>query len=135
MVKTAFNGKQILRGFVLVGAALLATSAFAANKGTFELKRPTQVAGHELAAGTYKVQWDGSGSEVQLSIMQGNKQVASTNARVLQVPVAPQGDSALITMNPDGSRTLAQLRFRGKAIALELKNEGGGEAGASSSGQ
>ncbi len=134
-MKTAFNRKQILRGLVLVGAALLATSAFAVNKGTFELKHPTQVAGHELAAGTYKVQWDGSGSEVQLSIMQGNKQVASTNARVLEVPVAAQSDSALITMNPDGSRNLAQLRFRGKTMALELRTDGGGESGASSAGK
>ncbi len=132
MVKTAFNGKQVLRGLVLVGAALLATTAFAANKGSFELKHPTQVAGHELAAGTYKVQWDGSGTEVQLSIMRGSKQVATTNARVLQVAVAPQGDSALITLNPDGSRTLAELRFRGKAMALQLANEGGGQGGASS---
>ena len=134
-MKTAFNRKRILRGLVLVGAALLATSAFAVNKGSFELKHPTQVAGKELPAGTYKVQWEGSGSEVQINILQGSKQVTSATAHVVSMPAAPQSDSALITMSPDGSRTLAQIRFRGKTMALDLSSAVASSTGSAGSAQ
>jgi hypothetical protein len=113
---------------------LLATSAFAANKASFRLMQPTQVAGKQLPAGNYNVQWEGSGDNVQLNIMRGKNQVASTTAKVVSIPSAAPNDSALINNNPDGSRTLAQIRFHGKAFALDLTGEGAG-AGSSGAGR
>ena len=128
------NNSRVAQRILLASALLFATSAFAANKGSLELHHPTQVAGKELAAGNYNVQWEGSGDNVQLSITQGKKQVASTTARVVQTQNTATTDSALITMNPDGSRTLAQIRLRGKPFALDLNGQGGG-AGASGAGR
>ena len=51
-------------------ALLLATSAFAANKGSLQVQEPITVNGTKLAAGDYKLQWDGTGPSVELSIMQ-----------------------------------------------------------------
>lgn len=128
-MKAAMSGMRISKVVLLASTILLAASAFAANKGSFELQHPALVAGKQLAPGTYKVQWEGSGDQVQLNIMQGRKAVATTTAHVMQVEVAPANDSALINTNPDGSRSLAQLRFRGKKFVLEIANEGGGAAG------
>ena len=96
--------------------------------------QPTQVAGKQLAAGSYKIQWDGSGDQVQLSILQGKKEVASTSARVVQIQSPSPNDNALITVGSDGTRTLSQIRLRGKTFALELGGEGSG-AGSSGSGR
>jgi hypothetical protein len=134
VVKSEFSRVTALRGLVLACAVLLATSAFAANKGSFELMHPTKIAGTELAAGAYKVQWEGSGNEIQLSILQGKKQVASTNARIVQTQSASPNNSAFVTVNPDGSRSLSQIRFRGKTFALDLTGAGTG-AGSGGSGK
>jgi hypothetical protein len=123
-----------MQTLVLACAVLLATSAFAINKGSVQLMHPTQVAGKQLAAGSYKIQWDGSGDQVQLSILQGKKEVASTSARVVQIQSPSPNDNALITVNPDGTRSLSQIRLRGKTFALDLGGEGSG-AGASGSGR
>ena len=130
-MKTQFNGVSALRGLVLAGAVLLATSAFAANKGSFELMHPTQVAGKVLPAGTYKVQWDGSGDEAKASILQGSKEVAAVAVRVVSIDGPSATSNALINVNADGSRSLSQIRFRGKAFAIDFGASG---AGAGSSG-
>lgn len=126
VVKTVSNNSRIFRGMVLACAVLLATSAFAANRGSVQLSQPTQVAGKQLAPGTYSVQWDGSGNDVQLNFMQGKKQVASTTAHIVAMQPAAQADNALINVNSDGSRSLAQIRFRGKTFALDLTGDGSG---------
>ena len=123
-----------MQALVLACGVLLATSAFAANKGSVQLMHPTQVAGKQLAPGSYKIQWEGSGEQVQLSIMQGNKEVASTTARVVQIQPRSPNDNALITVGADGTRSLSQIRFRGKTFALDLGGEGSG-SGSSGSGR
>lgn len=132
-MKAVFNRVK-LHSLVLVGALLLATSAFAINKGSVQLMHPTQVAGKQLPAGSYQLKWDGSGNEVQLSILQGKKEVASTSARVVQIESPSANDNALVTVNADGTRSLSQIRFRGKTFALDLGGEGAG-AGSSGSGR
>lgn len=135
-MKAATSGKRISQCILLASTVLLAAGAFAANtnKGSLELQRSAQVAGKELAPGNYKVQWEGSGDQVQLSIMQGSKSVLTTSARVVRMQAAASNDNALINVNPDGSRSVAEIRFRGKKFALELNGEGAG-AGASGSGR
>jgi hypothetical protein len=133
-VKAVFNQVTSMQTLVLASAVLLATSAFAVNKGSVELMHPTQVAGKQLAAGSYKIQWDGSGDQVQLSIRQGSKEVASTSARVVQIQSPSPNNNALITVNPDGTRSLSQIRLRGKTFALDLGGEGSG-SGSSGAGR
>ncbi len=40
-------------------ALLVASSAFAANKGSLHVSSPEDVAGKQLAAGDYSVRWEG----------------------------------------------------------------------------
>lgn len=125
-MKASDRYTRVLQGLVLACAVLFAASAFAANKASFDLQHPTQVAGQQLAAGSYKVQWDGTGNDVQITILRGSKQVATTNAHVVEMKAKSPETSALVTVNPDGSRSLSQIRFRGKAFALDLGSEGAG---------
>jgi len=66
-------------------ALLLATSAFAANKGSLTVQEPMTVNGTQLKPGDYKVEWDGNGPSVELSITQGKKVIAKVPAHVVNL--------------------------------------------------
>jgi len=111
------------KGLVLGLALLLATSAFAANKGSLQVSDPVTVSGKQLAPGAYTVKWEGNGPNVELNILQGKKVVATMPARLIDLNRSADGDSAVVRKNDDGSRTLAEIRFAGKKYALALGNE------------
>lgn len=117
-----------LAKFAVLGlAVLLATGAFASNKGTLNVQETVQVNGQQLPAGEYQIRWDGSGSDVQLSFMRGKKEVAKTSARMVELPEKSQYDSAVID-HSNGGASVSQLRFAGKKFALAI----GGEASSAS---
>ena len=117
-----------LAKFAVLGlAVLLATGAFAGNKGTLSVQEAVQVNGQQLPAGEYQLRWEGSGSDVQLSFMQGKKEVAKTAAKVIDLEKAFPYDSAVIDRSSGVS--LSQVRFAGKKFALTI---GGSEASAMS---
>jgi hypothetical protein len=122
-----------LAKFAVLGlAVLLATGAFASNnKGTLNVQEAVQVNGQQLPAGEYQVRWDGSGSNVQLSIMQGKKEVAKTSARVVELEQKSPYDSAVIDHN-SGNASVSQLRFAGKKFALAIGGEASGTSASSS---
>ena len=134
-MKAVLSRNRILQGILLASAVLLATSAFASNKASFELQHPTQVGDKQLAPGTYTVQWQGSGDQIQMNILQRNKEVASIPGHVVTMEAASPYDSALVNVNQDGSRSLSQIRFRGKKFALVVNDTGGAGAGSAGAGR
>jgi hypothetical protein len=118
---------------LVVGLALtLASSAFAASKANLTLNNPTSINGTKLKAGDYKLEWDGSGPNVEVSIMQGKKVVAKVPAKVVDLNQSSANDAALLKQNSDGTTTLAGARFQGKKFALELgETSDGMQAGSS----
>jgi hypothetical protein len=117
------NVSRISKGLLLGLALLLATSAFAASKGSLAVVDPVTVAGKQLAAGEYKLTWDGSGSSVQLNIMQGKNVVATVPARVIELNSPASNSSAVVSSNSDGSKSLSEIRFSGKKYALAIGQE------------
>jgi hypothetical protein len=112
------------KGLLLGLALLLATSAFAAaNKGSMQLLNPVTVSGKQLPAGDYSVKWDGTGPNVELNILKGNKVVATTPARLIDLSQKPNGDAAVVKNNDDGSKSLSEIRFGGKRYALAIGQE------------
>jgi hypothetical protein len=118
---------NISKGLLLGLSLLLATSGFASNihsyKGSLELQNSVTVSGKTLPAGSYSVKWEGTGSNVQLSILQGRKVVASTSARVVDLEQSSNADNAVLKNNGDGSKSLAEIRFGGKKYALAIGDE------------
>jgi hypothetical protein len=114
------KASRMYKGLLLGLALLLATSAFAANKGSLKVNDPVTINGKQLAAGEYKVSWDGSGPSVELHIMQGKNVVATVPAKMVDLPRAASDDGAVVNTNGDGSRTLSQIRFSGKKYALAI---------------
>ena len=122
------------KGLLLGLALLLATSAFAAsNKGSMQLLDPVTVSGKQLPAGDYSVKWDGSGPNVELSILRGSKVVATTPARLIDLNQKTNGDAAVVKKNDDGSKSLSEIRFGGKRYALAIGQETASMEGSGSS--
>lgn len=110
----------VSKSLLMALALLLATGAFAASKASLELNNPVTLNGTTLKPGDYKVQWEGTGPNVELSITKGKHVVAKTTARMVDLP-APAANSAAVTMkNDNGPNSLTGLRFQGKKFALDL---------------
>jgi hypothetical protein len=110
----------ISKTLALGAALILASSAFAATKASLSLNGPVVVNGTKLKAGDYKLAWDGSGPDVELSIMQGRTVVAKTQAHIVNLDSAAQNSAAVTRKSDDGTSTLAGVRFSGKKFALNL---------------
>jgi hypothetical protein len=117
------KSSRISKGLLLGLALLLVTSAFAANKGSLKVSDPVTVSGKSLAAGEYTVKWEGNGPNVELSFLHGNKVIATTSARMIDLDRSAYSDTSVVRRNDDGSRTLSEIRFAGKKYALALGNE------------
>jgi hypothetical protein len=118
-MKSSKLWKRSLLGLAL----LLATSAFASNKGSLQLSEPVNVAGKQLPAGDYSVKWEGNGPNVELSILKGKAVVTKAPARVVDLSRSAGSDAAVTKVNSDGSRSLSEIRFSGKKQALAIGEE------------
>jgi hypothetical protein len=128
------KASRTLTGLLLGLSLLLAASAFAANKGPLQLINPASLGGKQLAAGSYTVTWEGNGPEVQLSVLKGNKVVATAPARLSNLDRSSEGNEAVVNVNGDGSRTLTEIRLAGKKYALAIgEGSGGGQSSSGSS--
>ncbi|MGA7475016.1 MAG: hypothetical protein WBP77_19000 [Candidatus Sulfotelmatobacter sp.] len=110
----------VSKSLVLGLALVLASTAFAATKGSLQLSNPVTVNGTTLKPGDYKVQWEGSGPNVELSILKGKNVVAKVPAHVVELQTPSSNDAAVTLQNASGPNTLAGVRFQGKKTALEL---------------
>jgi len=113
------NFATVSKTLVLASALVLASTAFAATKGSLQISSPVVVNGTQLKPGEYKLQWEGTGN-VEVSIMQGKSVVAKVPARVVDLAQAAPNDAAVTRSNESGAKTLAGVRFGGKKTALEL---------------
>lgn len=129
---------SIMRGknyqaVLLVVVLMLAATAFAANKGAFQLNNTVSVNGKQLQAGDYSVTWEGAGPDVQVNIMKGRKVVAQAPAKVVAIDQASGSNQAVVERNSDGTASLKELRFNGKKFALAISATAPAGAGAGGS--
>ncbi|MGA2021970.1 MAG: hypothetical protein ABSH02_15365 [Candidatus Sulfotelmatobacter sp.] len=115
-MKFATVSKSIVLGLALV----LAMSAFAATKASLQLANPVTVNGTTLKPGDYRVQWEGSGPNVELNIMQGKNVVAKVSAHLVELQAPASSDAAVTRKNDSGPNSLTGLRFGGKKLALDF---------------
>jgi len=109
-------------------ALLVSTSAFAASKGSFNLYHPATLGGYQLASGEYQAKWEGTGPDVQLSILSHGKLVTTVPARLIELNHAEANDATELTNNADGSQTLNKIDFAGKKYQLDFQHNQGAES-------
>lgn len=122
---------NLVKGLFLAALVALAGNAFASSKGSMELLHPASVGGTQLRAGSYTVQWDGQGDQVQLQILQGKKTVATTSAHVVKLE-HPLRDNSVVVVPDGNSQSVSRINFGRKDFALDLETEGAGSGAAGS---
>ncbi|HEX8817069.1 MAG TPA: hypothetical protein VF753_16350 [Terriglobales bacterium] len=116
---------QSLKGAVLALTMLLAVAAFASNnnKATISFADSVTVGSQTVKAGDYQVKWDGTGPDVQLNIMKGNKVVASAPAHLVDVNQASASDAAITTQNSNGTKSLTGIELAGKKFTIQVAQD------------
>ena len=108
---------------VLSLALLMSTSLFAASSGSMSLTKAVQLNGTQIKPGDYKVTWEGTGSDVTVTVMKGKDVIAKAPAHVKELDKSFGANATLLQKNADGSTGLTGIRFGGKKIALEFAVE------------
>jgi hypothetical protein len=95
---------------VLAAAVSLSLGAFAKdkNEGKFSLADSAQIGSSQLKPGDYKAEWEGTGSDVQVKILQGKNVVATTPAKLVDKPNAQDS----VTFGAaSGTKTVDEIDF------------------------
>ena len=126
------NSKRNLM-LLLMAALLLTAGAWAGDKatpsqGVMELQQSSSLAGTQLAAGKYRVQWTATtGETVDVKVYRADKEVASTTAQLVKVDVSPYNNVSFLT-DDKGARSLTQISFAKQKFALRLPDAGSASA-------
>jgi len=124
--------KSVVLGLALV---LVATGAFASNttnKGSLHVLEAVEINGQQIPAGYYEVHWAGTGSNVELSIMQGRKEIAKTSAKMIELDKAPVYDTAVVD-HSSGKAAVSEVHFAGKKTAFTFGGSDRASTGGGSS--
>jgi hypothetical protein len=106
----------------MVASLLFAACAFAGteSKGQLKIAETVTVGSQEVRTGTYQVEWTGSGSNVELRIMDRWQTVSKVPAQLVALKRAEAGDGYSTNTEPSGNKTLAGIFFRGKKYELSI---------------
>ena len=104
----------------VAGMLLLSAGAFAREKGKLNLTENVTVQGKVLKPGEYKLEWEGSGNNVQLSFIQGRETVATVPATIVPSQNSNLANASSTTTEADGSKSLGAYYPEGKKFFLEL---------------
>ena len=83
----------------------------------FRLDRAVQIGGKPLPVGAYELRWSELAPLVSVEVL-GSGIVAQVRARVVILTGAAPADATNLRANPDGSNSLASVRFAGQDFAL-----------------
>ena len=112
------NFTRVLLTVLALTLALSATATAAAGSGTVSLSSAAQLNGKSLAAGEYKVKWENHSPETDVSFLQGKTSVLTARAKMVDGTQAALWATVVTRDNPDGSKTVREIHFRGKKSFL-----------------
>jgi len=127
------NTKHFSKGLLLGASLLLASAAFAGEKATVKVYEDVKVNGKTLPAGKYDVSWEGTGSNVQVSIRQGKETVTTLPAQVEASKSAPVSTGYATKKEGDGSTSITSVFFAVKKYVLNLDQQAAAASATSAS--
>lgn len=113
---------KYVRAAVITALALLSASVvFAArNSSTFTLSEPVQVGTSQLKPGEYKVEWEGSGSALQVKILQAGKTVATATGKMVDHKDRSPYNDVILKPGTGPAKTIDQFDFSNSNQSLVL---------------
>jgi hypothetical protein len=116
--------RNYIGGAVLL--ALLSLNGWAADnmKATIRLFQSTTLGSTHLAAGEYKMTWQGTGPQVEVTLSQGNKGLVTVPAQVVQ---ERSGYSTPVIYTNSATNTLTGINLPHQSFTFT--NDGGAASG------
>jgi hypothetical protein len=111
---------------VLLGLTLLAATSGSAstkssqNKGSLNIQEPVTVNGIRLTMGKYQLRWEGTGSDVELNIIQFHKVVATVPVQLVNLARTATAEGYETRKEEDGSTSLTYIDLSGKKYQLHI---------------
>jgi hypothetical protein len=107
-------------------ALLTPLGAFARDKNQHSVSfpDPVQVGSAQLQPGTYKVKWDGSGPEVQVSFVRDGKTVATVPGTLKTKDTAVVQDDIVVEPVSGSGKALREIDFGHQQEALVFGQSG-----------
>ena len=102
---------------------MVALSAVAENARTLKVPYAASLKGKQLAAGEYKVTWETHSPEATVNFMQKQAVVATVEGKWVARDTKYEANAVVYSNNPDGSRTILEVRFAGLKGALVFAEE------------
>jgi len=116
MSKTKFSAGLMAFSLLLAASALAGNS----NKGTLNVGETVTIAGKQLPAGQYQVEWTGNGPTVELTISGYRGTVAKVPAQIIPLKKAGAASGYSTIADQAGNKSLAEIFFGGKKYALSI---------------
>jgi CO/xanthine dehydrogenase Mo-binding subunit len=91
----------------------------------FQLRQDVILNGAQVPAGVYSLIWETQGTKARVTLQKDGKFVASAEGTFIKSGVKYSQDAAMLLDNPDGSKSLIEIRIAdtAKAIVLKPSNE------------
>jgi hypothetical protein len=120
-MKLRFRGTLLLvcLAVALTTSAVLTQRAVAKERDSEHITfaEPIMVGGTLLKSDTYKLVWDGSGPQVQVSFLRGSKTVVTASATLMLERNANDGAVEVKTMD-DNSKVLERITWKKKSLVF-----------------
>jgi hypothetical protein len=119
--------KQVKYAALLTTLALVCTlSAFARDKSqrSVEISDPVQVGGTQLSPGSYKLEWQGTGPEVQVNFVLRGKTVATCPGTLKTNDAKVVQDDLVVDTTNANTKTLKEIDFAHNKEALVFEQSG-----------
>lgn len=102
----------------LVTMVVLGSSLYAKDSETMTLKSPALLGSTRFEPGSYKVTWQAGASDSTVTFKQGKKVIATAAGKWVKRDAAYSNGGVVYSENPDGSRSIQEIRFTGSDQVL-----------------
>ena len=117
---------KFFRAF-LIGAVLAAMpiASMAATKKSLNITEPVAVGDVVLQPGDYKVEWEGSGPNVQVSFVEGKKTLVTAPATLQNRATGYDQAIELKEGSNGGAKSLTEVDFKGMSLRFDQAGPSG----------
>jgi len=107
-------------------ALLFSVSAFAGDKNQHSVQIPesVQVGGAQLSPGSYKVEWQGTGPEIQVNFVRDGKTVATVPGTLKTNDAKVNQDDIVTDTTSANTKTLTEIDFSRNKESLVFEQSG-----------
>jgi len=118
----------VIAVFCLITTAGLFADSKSKDHGNLNLASPVQIGSTQVSPGDYKVEWSGTGDNVQVNILKGKNVVATTEGKLVELSKKAENNSVTTRALDNDTRALVEIQFDNRTESLVF-NHGGTTSG------